>query len=91
MTWLELANLPKGTRIQFMRTWDLSPTCIVLPGTSAVIVDQCLNDRAALWIAPELATMRQMLADWDGILIVDGPDNPNSPEWQDEAPFTLAD
>ena len=90
MTWLELSKLKVGDRVVFTAPHDIFPELVVPEDTTAIIVEQGLNELgAALFLRPDDASIREALEFWDGLIHLHPPLDHEDADlvWNDELPL----
>ena len=91
MTYLELAKLSAGARVRFVKDYDRNyPHVYVKAGETGTVVEQGLNElQPALLVRLDDPEQQARLADWDGVLWFYGPEQNDSPEWNNESGVEL--
>lgn len=99
LTWLEVAGLPEGTRVQFVEQLDIFPEALIPAGSMATIVENGLNEIwCAMLVKPDDEKLCAALSAWQGRIYLPptgtsldpGADNAASdPAWNSASPLAL--
>lgn len=78
-SWQLAANIPAGTRVVFVDSWDIFPqNLIIWSGEKGVVTENELKSGNSLWVLPDSPKIRDTLMEWDGRIQI-GPTNEMPP------------
>lgn len=96
MNWRETLKLNVGDRVVFNDDFDIYPITIVGKGMKATVTDKNLDQGGYLWVLPDAIDLREMLAEWDGKVMIWSPDGgaveniaEDSPLWLETSPLDM--